>query len=716
MDQEVVTDGNLITSRKPEDIPAFSRAHHCRRSRTGSSNLRQSQLTAIPTTTSVPRGGCSRVAVQDRACPPDRLHCDSRHSQVLAAAALKLLADARAQIQLPDQSAPDILRSGPMTLLWLRLAVLSLRHSRARGAACGPYDRPRWRHSPSLRRSRRFSSTLSRWPRRSTPPTIACRSRPTKSNPCWRLSLGWRFSLVYARYRSVSIGIFVLPIAFLLATLAAFRPGQETFSSPIRTRLDSAAHRAAAGGLRGAVACRCWRPCCTSSRSAGSSRSPRVFAWLPPLDTPLETIDQIALKTLLFGLPCMTAGLLIGSVIAQQDYGAKYFSDPKILLTFVLWLAYVAMIFIRRASGSARAPRRVSLQLRRPGRPLRLGRQPVFRRPQVPHAMSPNQAPDHRQACLGGRDRSRVRGLAGAGRRQPHHRAASRSASGSRSPLRGLPTPSAPWPISPASARPSSSPPATASSSSPARTEPRAGRTRAASSASCTSTSPSPADTVEPHLYEFREREAIRHLFRVASSLDSHGRWRTADPRPGERVLHRRARSWRGLRPPRTAAASAPSRWPSASAPRRRSAARSVSIASVAVDLARKIFGSLQGKTVLLVGAGKMSELAARHLIQQGATSILVANRTQEGCPIAGQIAEQISCKSATTLPRSCSTEVIPFDASPRAGQPRRYRHHLDRRRGHIFTALTASSFSSAAATGPCSSSTSPSPATSTRA
>jgi glutamyl-tRNA reductase len=56
----------------------------------------------------------------------------------------------------------------------------------------------------------------------------------------------------------------------------------------------------------------------------------------------------------------------------------------------------------------------------------------------------------------------------------------------------------------------------------------------------------------------------------------------------------------------------------------------SVSIASVAVDLAKKIFGSLQGRTVFLVGAGKMSELAARHLVQQGAGAILVSNRTQE--------------------------------------------------------------------------------------
>jgi glutamyl-tRNA reductase len=79
----------------------------------------------------------------------------------------------------------------------------------------------------------------------------------------------------------------------------------------------------------------------------------------------------------------------------------------------------------------------------------------------------------------------------------------------------------------------------------------------------------------------------------------------------------------------------------------------SVSIASVAVDLARKIFGSLEGKTVLLVGAGKMSELAARHLIQQGAASILVANRTPSR-------AEKIAADFSDP---TVHTEAIPFDA-----------------------------------------------------
>jgi glutamyl-tRNA reductase len=172
-----------------------------------------------------------------------------------------------------------------------------------------------------------------------------------------------------------------------------------------------------------------------------------------------------------------------------------------------------------------------------------------------------------------------------------------------------------------------------------------------------------PAETVEPHLYEFREREAVRHLFRVASSLDS---MVVGEPQ----ILGQVKESYtvaRGVGAVLTTLDPLLQRAFSV-AKRVRSETQigssSVSIASVAVDLARKIFGSLHGKTVLLVGAGKMSELAARHLIQQGATSILVANRTQERAAlIAGQIAEQISVQIANDPAAiSCTTEVIPFE------------------------------------------------------
>ncbi len=55
-----------------------------------------------------------------------------------------------------------------------------------------------------------------------------------------------------------------------------------------------------------------------------------------------------------------------------------------------------------------------------------------------------------------------------------------------------------------------------------------------------------------------------------------------------------------------------------------------VSVPYAAVELAKKIFGKLDGKTVMILGAGKMGELAARYLVRDGATAVLVANRTYE--------------------------------------------------------------------------------------
>jgi glutamyl-tRNA reductase len=55
-----------------------------------------------------------------------------------------------------------------------------------------------------------------------------------------------------------------------------------------------------------------------------------------------------------------------------------------------------------------------------------------------------------------------------------------------------------------------------------------------------------------------------------------------------------------------------------------------VSVSYAAVELARKIFGSLNNRTIMIVGAGKMSELAARHLRRSGASHVFVTNRTHE--------------------------------------------------------------------------------------
>jgi glutamyl-tRNA reductase len=124
-----------------------------------------------------------------------------------------------------------------------------------------------------------------------------------------------------------------------------------------------------------------------------------------------------------------------------------------------------------------------------------------------------------------------------------------------------------------------------------------------------------------PHLYQWHDIEAVRHLFRVASSLDSlvlgepqilgqvkaaYGAARAAQ-RTGvvltplfERALHvaKLVRSATGV------------------------SGHAVSVSAAAVELAKKIFEHLPEHTVMVLGAGETSELAARHLIRQGVTRL----------------------------------------------------------------------------------------------
>lgn len=129
------------------------------------------------------------------------------------------------------------------------------------------------------------------------------------------------------------------------------------------------------------------------------------------------------------------------------------------------------------------------------------------------------------------------------------------------------------------------------------------------------------------HVYEHRDREAIRHLFRVASSLDS---MVVGEPQ----ILGQVKDAYLTARMAGTVEANLNRLLQRTLTVARRVrretriGGASVSVASVAVDLAQKIFGSLEDKKVLLVGAGKMSELAARRLVQCGAGTVLVANRT----------------------------------------------------------------------------------------
>ena len=148
------------------------------------------------------------------------------------------------------------------------------------------------------------------------------------------------------------------------------------------------------------------------------------------------------------------------------------------------------------------------------------------------------------------------------------------------------------------------------------------------------------------HIYSHTDDEAVRHLLRVASSLDSMvlgepqvlGQVRRAyslavEAGTAGRVLNRlvhhtfrvakRVRSETGI------------------------AANAVSISYMAVELGKKIFDSLKGHSVLLIGAGEMADLSAKHLLSAGASRVRIVNRTPE---------------AAQKLANEFNGEAVPFD------------------------------------------------------
>jgi glutamyl-tRNA reductase len=193
-----------------------------------------------------------------------------------------------------------------------------------------------------------------------------------------------------------------------------------------------------------------------------------------------------------------------------------------------------------------------------------------------------------------------------------------------------------------------------------------------------------PVESFNGHLYTHADDAAVRHVFRVASSLDSlvvgepqvlgqvrHAYSIAVEAGTAGRVLHKlvhhalhvakRVRSETGI------------------------AANAVSVSFTAVELGRKIFGSLKGATVLLVGAGEMAELAAQHLTSAGASRILVANRTyataQELAVKFGGEAVEFSALEETLAEADiviCSTgaqgHIITPEMAERARRPRRNR------------------------------------------
>ncbi|MGD0295374.1 MAG: cytochrome c biogenesis protein CcsA [Terracidiphilus sp.] len=163
------------------------------------------------------------------------------------------------------------------------------------------------------------------------------------------------FLLVWWLYDAISLGIFVLPLTFFAVFVPCLGPDRYTFPSQgvhiswLVAHISAlmAAYVALSFSLLASVLY------LVQERHLKSKQKPGQDSWWFPLDwlPPLDTLERIAHATLEFGFPCMTVGLVIGSVLAETTRGATYFYDPKVIASFAMWAVYVTLLFVRRSAG-----------------------------------------------------------------------------------------------------------------------------------------------------------------------------------------------------------------------------------------------------------------------------------------------------------------------------------------------------------------------------
>lgn len=243
-----------------------------------------------------------------------------------------------------------------MQLLWLRVAAVLYAAASVAVFPAVLYNRERWRsicvHLAGMGFFFHFVSVVEmlalahRW--------VPVGAREVES--ITGLAVMAMFFLVWWIYGAVSMGIFALPITFFLVFVPALGFVRYTFPSEGVRNSWLIAHIAAllaayvalGFSLIASLFYLVQERRLKSKLKPGEGSSTAALDWLPPLDT----LERVAHSTLLFGFPCMTVGLIIGAVLVQETpLGAAYFLDPKIIASFVMWLAYVLLLLIRRTAG-----------------------------------------------------------------------------------------------------------------------------------------------------------------------------------------------------------------------------------------------------------------------------------------------------------------------------------------------------------------------------
>lgn len=156
------------------------------------------------------------------------------------------------------------------------------------------------------------------------------------------------FFLVYLRYRVASLGLFMLPLVFLLTLIAALHPGHSFESPSFRSGWLLVHILSILLGYVSFLLTFVAAVLYLIQERAIKSKRPHAFYYRLPS---LEVCDKLYYRSLLFGLPLLSLGLVMGFVWASRIWKGPWEFDPKILAALVTWLIYL-ILFATRLGGS----------------------------------------------------------------------------------------------------------------------------------------------------------------------------------------------------------------------------------------------------------------------------------------------------------------------------------------------------------------------------
>jgi ABC-type uncharacterized transport system permease subunit len=161
------------------------------------------------------------------------------------------------------------------------------------------------------------------------------------------------FFFVYLRYRITALGLFMLPLVFVLTLISGLRPGDSFASAGFGTRWLLVHTASIFLGYTGFFLTFVAAVMYLIQERELKSKRPKAFYYRLPS---LEVCEELYYRSLVFGLPFLSLGILTGFVWASRAWKGPWELDPKIVASLVTWLIYL-ILFSTRLSGSWRGRR-----------------------------------------------------------------------------------------------------------------------------------------------------------------------------------------------------------------------------------------------------------------------------------------------------------------------------------------------------------------------